>query len=152
MRVLCNSSADGRRMIAWWHWRCARFSKLLQTGVDTNIHEKKKETPFLFDWTLLNLRGVDATGRWKHFFEICFTHNHKIASLHIHDSNLHFHYITKVLYWTEVWWGFWSSVNSLSRLRNQTIWVSFVTWLIILSENEQTVVRKWWKRTVTTLS
>ncbi len=28
----------------------------------------------------------------------------KICRLHIHDENLPFHHITKVLYWIEIWW------------------------------------------------
>jgi len=45
----------------------------------------------------------------------------QICRLHIHNVNLPFHHISKVLYWTEIWW-LWShlsTVNSLSCSRNQ---------------------------------
>ncbi len=61
--------------------------------------------------TALSLRGIDSTRFWKHSSEI-LVHINMIASrsccrfvgLHIHDANLPFHHIPKVLYWIEIWW------------------------------------------------
>ncbi len=63
-------------------------------------------TPFVFRTTLI-LRGIDLTRCWKHSSEI-LVHIDMIAShsccRFVHDENLSFHHITKVLYWIEIWW------------------------------------------------
>ncbi len=69
----------------------------------------------------------------------------QICRLHIHDANLPFHHIPKVLYWIEIWW------------LKKPVWddLSFVTWCIILlevaSEDEYTVVIKGWTWSATIL-
>ncbi len=88
-------------------------------------------TPFVFR-TALILRGIDSQGVGnipQRFWSIChdsITQLLQICRLHIHDENLSFHHIPKVLYWIEIWW-LWrtlSKVNSLSCSRNQSemIW------------------------------
>ncbi len=66
-------------------------------------------TPFAFR-TALILRGIDSTRCWKHSSGFCpYWHDNitqllQICRLHIHDVNLPFHHITKMLYWIEIWW------------------------------------------------
>ncbi len=75
----------------------------------------------------------------------------QICRLHIHDDNLSFHHIPKVLYWIEIWWcgGHLSKVNSLSCSRNQSemiwaLWHGALSCWKYSSEDEYTVVIKGW--------
>ncbi len=78
----------------------------------------------------------------------------QICRLHIHDVNLSFHHIPKVLYCTEIWW-LWSKVNSLSCSRNQSemIWAlwhgALSSWKYI--RRWYTVVIKGWTWSATIL-
>ncbi len=62
--------------------------------------------------TALILHSIDSTRCWIHSSEI-WVHIDRhdsimqllqICRLHIHDANLPFHHIPKVLYWIEIWW------------------------------------------------
>ncbi len=61
----------------------------------------------------------------------------QICRLHIHDANLPFHHIPKVLYWIEIWW-LWRPFeeSELIVMFKKPVWddLSFVTWCIILLE------------------
>ncbi len=61
----------------------------------------------------------------------------QICRLHIHDVNLPFHQIPKVLYWIKIWW-LWRpfELSELIFMFKKPVWddLSFVTWCIILLE------------------
>ncbi len=67
----------------------------------------------------------------------------QICRLHIHDENLSFHHIPKVLYWIEIWW-LWRSFeqSELIVMFKKPVWddLSFVTRCIILLEVHQKMV------------
>ncbi len=67
----------------------------------------------------------------------------QICRLHIHDVNLPFHHIPKVLYWIEIWW-LWRTfeLSELIVMFKKPVWdgLSFVTWCIILLE---VAIRRW---------
>ncbi len=67
----------------------------------------------------------------------------QIHRLHIHDANLPFHHIPKVLYWIKTWW-LWRpfEYTELIVMFKKPVWddFSFVTWRIILLE---VAIRRW---------
>ncbi len=82
----------------------------------------------------------------------------QICRLHIHDANLSFHHIPKVVYWIEIWWLWRPFVESeLIVMFKKPVWddLSFATWCIILlevaSEDRYTVVIKGWTWSATIL-
>ncbi len=67
----------------------------------------------------------------------------QICRLHIHNANLPFHHIPKVLYLIEIWW-LWRPFeeSELIVIFKKPVWddLSFVTWCIILLE---VAFRRW---------
>ncbi len=68
----------------------------------------------------------------------------QICRLHIHDANLPFHHIPKVLYWIDFWW-LWRPFEKreLIVMFKKPVWdyLSFVTWFIILLD---VAIRRWY--------
>ncbi len=66
----------------------------------------------------------------------------QIRRLHIHDANLPFQHIPKMLYWTEIWWLWRLEYSELTVMFKKPVWddLSFVTRRVTLMK---VAIRRW---------
>ncbi len=115
---LFNTRVSQFELNYWNKWTFPRHSNLLRcTCTHTLTGNFIRYTLLVPGWTPLCLQNC-LNSSWHRFNKVLETffrdfgpywHDSitqllQICRLHIHDANLPFHHIPKVLYWIEIWW------------------------------------------------
>ncbi len=101
-RVMCSCGEWQRD--SWHIYNLLYYVQLSSTGLGTRITHFCLQNCLNSSWHGFNKVLETFLRDFGPYWHDSITQLLQICRLHIHDANLPFHHITKMLYWIEIWW------------------------------------------------